>query len=103
MAPQPRRVVNLSFVPSSPPQEKKTAPSWLPLPSRSKTPPPHIASLMDALDGTDLEHSLRVASTIMREGEWRTWMVKWFMRRHRHEVTRLMRRLGPMIPSSRLV
>jgi hypothetical protein len=98
MAPQPRRVVNQPFVPTKDPSTRP----W-PLPSKKRTVPPHIASLMDALDGRDLEHSLRVASSIMGEGEWRSWMVKWFMRLHRQEVSRLMRRLGPMIPASRQV
>jgi len=56
---------------------------------------------IDRLDGRDLDASLAVAADIIAAGAWRSWMVRRFIRLHRHEVTRLMRRLGPMIPPSR--
>ena len=54
-----------------------------------------------ALDGHDLEETLALARAIIAARAWRSWMPRAFMRVHRHEVTRLMRRLGPMIPALR--
>lgn len=84
----------------------------LPLsPSPEKSPPnppwsvwsrrDRVEVWFDGLDGRDLEESLAVAAEIIAAGAWRSWMVRRFIRLHRHEVTRLMRRLGPMIPPSR--
>lgn len=97
MAPNPaRRIVNLPFVPS-PSSSSSSSPRS---PSMKRQPPPHIADRMHTLDGTDLAASLLVARSIILDGEWRSWMVKWFMRLHRHEVSRLLRQLGPMIPAA---
>jgi hypothetical protein len=50
------------------------------------------------LDGRDLGESMRVARAIIAAGAWRGWMLKRFMRLHRRDLSRLMQRLGPLIP-----
>jgi hypothetical protein len=59
---------------------------------------PHIEALLETVSGHDVDHAVQVAAHIMKAGAWRSWMVKWFIRRHRGQASRLMRRLGPMIP-----
>jgi hypothetical protein len=78
-----RRVVNRFVNRSTPPR-----------PSSAE----HAGRLIDELDGRDVEVSLALARSIIDAGAWRSWMVKRFIRVHRHETSRLMRRLGPMIP-----
>jgi hypothetical protein len=55
------------------------------------------------LDGHDLEASLAVARAIIAAGAWRPWMAHRFMRLHRHEVSRLLRRLVPLLPHPRIL
>ena len=74
--------------------------AWLP---RLATPLPwsvkeRAEHYFDDVDGKDLEHSLAVARALIDNGLWRPWMVRRLMRLHRHEVGRLMLRLGPMMP-----
>ena len=80
----------------------------MPCPSLLPSHPVHSFDDVDdaddwfaSLDGSDLAESLAVAREIIAAGAWRSWMVKRFMRLHRHEVTRLMRQLGPLIPPRR--
>lgn len=74
--------------------------AWLPhlatpLPWSAKERAEHY---FDGLDGKDLDESIAVARRLIDNGLWRPWMVRRFLRLHRHEVGRLMHRLGPMIP-----
>lgn len=92
MSPCPsRRVVNLSFVPSS------SSPLAFP---EAQRPPPQVAARLYALDGRDVEAALAVVKAIVAEGEWRLWMTAWLVRRYGDEGVGLACRAAPLVPSS---
>lgn len=77
----------------------------MPCPSLLPTRPRHglhndnVDHWFATVDGRDLDATIALAREIIAAGAWRPGMLRRFIRLHRHEVTRLLRRLGPLVPS----
>ena len=77
----------------------------MPCPSLLPSPPHHglhndnVDHWFATVDGRDLDATIALAREIIAAGVWRPGMLRRFIRLHRHEVTRLLRRLGPLVPS----